>query len=265
MRPNAPFPTATTFALLIAGIVLSGCAVRYDVVDSSVVRGQQLTPCGIEGTPFASLDFGEWVETYHRRVSEVVDEYFTMNDEDFVLDCTLSDTGDGSPVAQAGSALQSLALELPPWADGTRIVTKLSTGDVLRHYLDAYLCSLHEMRYRIEVTSDGAYASDSSASQSSTSSLQYMDRGDLNNWVEADREVIDRELETAGPALERVLTLMSADHRTSALKAQLQCILRASTDLRNALALFSEATACVGRLWDTQGIFRDFPAATATE
>ncbi len=247
--------------------MLGGCAVRYETVDSTVVRGQQLTPCGIEGTPFANLEFKDWIETYHRRVGEVVDEFFATDDQsEFIVDCSTLDEGDGSAVAPAGSKLRAMAEELAPWADGKREVTRLSTGDVLRTYLDAYLCSLHEMRHKVALIADGAYASSTGSSQSrGSSSMMVADRGDVNDWVQADRLAIDRQLETAGPALERVLTLMSADHRTAALKTELQCILRASTDLRNTLALFSEATACVGRLWDAQGVFRDFPSSVSAE
>lgn len=265
LRKRLPL-TAWVIAPLAAAAVLGGCSVRYDTVDSTVVRGQQLTPCGIEGTPFADVEFKDWIDVYHRRVGEVVDEFFSTDDQSqFVVDCTTFDEGDGSAIAPAGSKLRAMAEELAPWADGQREVTRLTTGDVLRTYLDTYLCSLHEMRYKVTLTADGAYASGAGSSQSQGSSTVVADRGDVNDWVVADREAIDHQLLTAGPALERVLALMSADHRTAALKTELQCILRASTDLRNTLALFSEATACIGRLWDAQGVFRDFPSSVSAE
>lgn len=242
---------------------MAGCSIRSDTIDSSVVRGQQLTPCTAEGTTFADLELKDWAPTYHRRVGEVVDEFFAQADEDMVIDCKTLDEGDGSPPAPAGSALLALARDLPPWADGERPVTRLSTGDVLRSYLDSYLCSLTEASLTIRLTATGQTGSGASTSSVSSGENVEVDRGDLNDWIETDSSTIDRELATAEPALERVLTLMSADHRTAGLKTELQCLLRASTDLRNALALFSEAAACVGRLWDAQGIVRDFPSSTA--
>ncbi len=246
---------------LLAAASLAGCSLRSDTIDSSVVRGQQLSPCTAEGTTFADLALKDWAPTYHRRVAEVVDEFFTQESDDMAIDCTTLDEGDGSPPAPAGSALLALALDLPPWADGKRPVTRLATGDVLRTYLDTYLCSLTEARLTIVLTATGESGSGSGvASEPRIGEGVEVDRGNLSEWIETDSAMIDRELATAEPTLERVLTLMSADHRTAGLKTELQCLLRASTDLRNALALFSEAAACVGRLWDAQGIVRDFPA-----
>lgn len=249
---------------LLAAAGLAGCSMRNDIVDSSVVRGRQLSPCTAEGTTFAELELKDWAPTYHRRVGEVVDEFFQQESDDMVIDCKTLDEGDGSPPAPAGSALLALARDLPPWADAERPVTRLSTGDVLRTYLDSYLCSLAEARLTITLTATGESGSGSGVvSEPRIGEGVEVDRGDLSEWIETDTTTIDRELATAEPALERVLTLMSADHRTAGLKTELQCLLRASTDLRNALALFSEAAACVGRLWDAQGIVRDFPAFEA--
>ncbi len=245
--------------------MLAGCTVRYDVTDGSVVRGQQLSPCSIEGTPFASLPFDEWADTYHQTVSTVVEEFFGQQESAEVIDCTTINQGDGSPVAVAGSALETLARTLAPWADGQTPVTRLMTGDVLRTYLDAYLCSLHEQYFTLALSAQPSSSEAASTSKSQNSSLETIDLGDFADWVQEDRTLIERELKTAGPAMERTLTLMSADERTIGLKTILKCLLRSSTDLRNAFGLLSEASACVGRIWDTTAILRDEAASLPSE
>lgn len=271
LRKNPP-PAARKRRLalgLLGALGLCAFTIRQEFLDSSLIRGLELSPCSIEGTPFADLPLKEWDDTYHRTVDAVVTEFFAEESgKDFSLDCSALDEGDGAAVAGADSALSILAKQLPPWSNGERTVTRLSTTDVLRTYLDAYACSLREARNSLFLEADGESGTEGNDGDSPVDvweddpTLVSIDRGQLTRWMTTDGSTIDRELAVSEEALERVLTLMASDQRTAGLKTQLRCLLGASADLRNAMGLFSQASACMGRLWDTKAIFRDAPRAT---
>ncbi len=62
---------------------------------------------------------------------------------------------------------------------------------------------------------------------------------------------------TARPTLERTLSIIGGLDRLNLLKLDIECLRRASLDLRNTLGLVAEAASCMPRSWDVRGSLRD--------
>lgn len=262
-------------AVLAGALFLGSCTgvnVATDGADDA------LPPCTEEGTMFAgqklfpNVGTKAWgdlalVEPYHARVSEVIEEYrgiIGLGDEDepetenaeetdeaanvradgAILRCTEENYRD---VVPAGPALRRLAEELQPWKEGALDIEDLSASDtvaVLAELLREYECTLEEYDRFVEqrVQTDmrgGAFGPQ-----------------DLANEKARRQRQIAEELQVARPALERTLLLLSGAQRLHPLVADIECILRTSVDLRNAMALVSTAASCMGRTTDARSPLR---------
>lgn len=206
-------------------------------------------------------------DAYHARVSEVIEEYRGIiglgdenepetenaeaTDEDAnvradgaILRCTEENYRD---VVPAGPVLTALAAELQPWKEGALDVEDLSASDtiaVLAEFLREYECTLEEYDRFAEqrVQTDmrtGAFGPQA-----------------LANEKARRQRLIAEELQVARSALERTLLLLSGAQRLHPLVADIECILRTSTDLRNAMALVSTAASCMGRTTDARSPLR---------
>ncbi len=214
---------------------------------------EPLSPCGIEGGPFEDTKLRDWPETYHSTVSRIVEAHLIKLQEPSSTDikCT---AGDYASMMKANSALQGLASKLEPWKESQ--VSELEVGPVLLEYLRVYECALEEKRYFI------TGAQHSSASSSSAPSIAY---GKYIEEEADDSTLIEREMATARPILERTLSLMGGLDRLNLLKLEIECLRRSSLDLRNVLGLAAEASACMPRSWDVRGSLRDMPAPPPEE
>jgi hypothetical protein len=179
-----------------------------------------------------------WRDRYHGTVSAIVDAHFTPTR----IQCT-------ADVRELPSgSLQALAAQLPPWEDHATLVT-LSEGDigaVLLEYLRIYECALQNRALSLapdiakDITKDG--------------------RWELGKFVTEhpkQEQKIQKELTLARRALHRTLALLGGIDRLRPLSTSLECLQRASLDLRNVLGLAADTTACLPRIWDARGSLRD--------
>lgn len=205
-------------------------------------------PCSIKDGPFADVDFDRWPQTYHGTVSAVIDAHLDKlrNPSTASITCTADDY----PAMVAGSGpLQSLASRLAPWKN--RAASELELGPVLQEYLRTYECALQEKRYFLPTSRQ-------SSSSSQGPELGY---GRFVSEEQDDASVISRELASARPLLERTLSIVGGMDRLQPLSLDIECIRRASLDLRNTLGLTAEAAACMPRAWDVRGSLRDLKEA----
>lgn len=246
---NRLFPAAGT-ALL--ALLLGGCASAPDI---AWMGNDRLAPCTAKGTPFENMAIKKWPETYHATVSKVIEAH--MKQAGDASSAQITCTGDDySSMMKPTDELQSLASTLPPWKG--KKVSELELAPVLLEYLRTYECSLQEKKYFLYLS---PLEQESGASSEPAKDLPL---GDYVTQVTEESEIIERELASARPILERTLTLAGGLDRFRPLAMDVECINRASLDLRNVLGLTAEASACMPRIWDARGSLRDPPQRSSS-
>jgi len=122
---------------------------------------------------------------------------------------------------------------------------------VLLEYLRLYECALTERYYYL--------FSDSIRERALLSEAESKEL----TWNQTGEEYYDQlkkillELNTARPTLERAIALHLDKVRLHALIGEIDCLVRASKDLRIATALGAEAAACFPRVQDAKSPLRD--------
>jgi hypothetical protein len=220
--------------------VLAACALAV-LARGTLLRGALLTvadvtpsgACGDSETLFKSTGSGtvnDWSKTYHATVGRVVQESLLTNATSIV--CT------DHPYVRASPALQALGRALPTWQNPAVILTENEMPAVLLEYLRVYECALQERSYflstRLEQEIAGAQNS-SAGGGKVFAGLTVVQAMSLNG------QQIARELDLSRKALERTLTLLAGQRRLNPLLVNLQCLERASLDIRNGLGLAAEA------------------------
>lgn len=238
--------------LRIAGLslLLSGCIITSP---GTGVSGGALPACTAKDTEFEKARFDEWPDAYHKKVSKVIEAHIktlqSINTEQ--LTCT---SDDYSGLTKPTPALRELAESLPPWKD-EEALNKLSEADigtVLLEYLRIYECSLNERRNNVLALR----VQKESASEGSSTGL-LTDRGEIDTEKELQENIIERELLIAKPTLERTLTVIGGQDRLRPLSVTIECLKRASLDMRNVLGLNAQVAACMPRARDARGSLRD--------
>ncbi len=239
MKSNAIFSVGLRIALLA---LLSGCVSAPDWEWSG---GEQLSPCTGKDGPFEEMDLEKWPDTYHGKVSGVIDAHMKKMEDMSTADiqCTAEDY---PAMFKASGELQALASTLEPWKK--RTVSELELAPVLLEYLRIYECSLDEKRYFLTTEQQKSSAS------SAGTQLGY---GSFISGKTEDEIMIRRELATARPILERTLSIVGGLDRLKPLAMDIECLKRASVDLRNGMGLVAEAAACMPRAIDARGSLRD--------
>src|SRR3989339_587759 len=127
-------------------------------------------------------------------------------------------------------------------------------GAVVEEHLRAYECALQERLYFLH---PDALEELKGRLQNAGAESEVIDISDLIAEVSEEDKTITREYATARPTLHRALTIVGGLGRLLPLHGELQCIERASLDIRNALALGAEASACLPRIWNAKDPLRD--------
>ena len=188
-----------------------------------------------------------WSRRYREEVSKIIGEYLEEEDK---INC-LEEAIDHLP-GSAGGGVQSLAAKLPPWkeAEDLAMLARIDTGVVLLELLRTYECALVE-RYFFLFTDA---ASD------------LFTIGDPEIWwwevfqeFGKQRRKIEKELAIARPTLNRTLSIANTSGGLRILRRNVECVKRSSIDIRNGFALGAEAAACMPRIQDAKGPFRDTP------
>ena len=150
---------------------------------------------------------------------------------------------DQSAAIPATPTLQQVASNLEEWEG--KAVYQHHMGPVLLEYLRTYECAMNERREFLFVTLQREHRS-----------AQPLTWGDLDSTSEKQLEIMQRELLTAREALNRTFVLTGGGGGFSALESELDCVKRASLDLRNVFGLAADASACLPRTWDARtGLF----------
>ncbi|MFH1443961.1 MAG: hypothetical protein ABIG34_01050 [Candidatus Peregrinibacteria bacterium] len=230
-------------------------ATSVDLLIKQEEENSILTPCSrfaknyaYAQLPFRDGSFSQWPTEYHRIVGEVVDEH--MQSFSRPPDCSAT-TGGG--VLPGGAKLSALAKSLPSWKESS--VSQWEASSVLLEFLRAYECALEERLYFLHP--DALLQLEMAMQEEGDESDIYLSL--LTAEVSEEDQTIATELATARSSLNRTLSVLAGLSRLLPLHSELQCIERASLDIRNALALGAEASACLPRIWNAKDPLRDLP------
>ena len=235
-------------------ILLCGCDSSITASDQGVDQNQ-LSPCTTIGTPFETLAFSDWPETYDSTVSKVIEAHLDMlqNVSTQPLECTAADY---AGVSKPTTELTELAKTLFPWKDPKKL-QKLSESDiapVLLEYVREYECSLSERKNFVAVI----IPQENINSAGGNTSVQ-MNRQVYEDTKDDQTRIINEEMAVSRPALNEALMLIGGKDRLQPLTLDIECLKRISLDIRNIMGLVSQASACLPRARDARGSLRDLP------
>lgn len=240
-------------AIFAATLLLGACS---GLITSPMEKrtGDRLAACTAKGTPFESLAFEEWAETYHTTVADIVEAHMdSIRDTHTTeLQCTAEDY---VSMVKPTDELRELAESLPPWQSekAREDLSETDIGPVLLEYLRTYECSLSERRNFLSVIIPREWRTSSS---SKPSTLTW---GNTNQSTLEQQRHIDYEMLLSRPTLDRTLLLVGGHDRLRPLSLDIECLKRVSLDIRNIMGLVSQASACMPRIRDARGSVRDLP------
>ncbi len=212
-----------------------------------------LTPCSrftesYTQLPFGDTNFAQWPKLYHETAAAIIEEHLQSFSR--APKCAAAT---GNDVLPGGPKLQELSKKLPSWKNAS--VSQWEMSAVLLEFLRAYECALEERLYFLHPDAMKELESKLEAQGESTDIML----GGLIAEVSEEDETIAKELTVARPTLNRSLAVLAGLSRLLPLHTELQCIERASLDIRNALALGAEAGSCLPRIWNAKDPLRDLP------
>ncbi len=206
-------------------------------------RSLRLAPCSAEGSEFAKQDFADWKTLYHEGVNAVIESHMQMIKglSGMPLQCTAKDY---RSIIPASPSLKKVAEMLPAWQDRAKKgeLRESDMSAVMLEFLRVYECSMNEHLEYLPVT---------------TRSGTNIGLWDLTMRSVNDGATISRERIVARESLERVLSLTGGFDRLLPLSIDVECLKRASLDMRNTLGLASDISSCLPRVWDAKGSLRD--------
>lgn len=235
---NTPRHVPALLLCIFLSAVLTGCEEA-----GNTNRSLRLAVCSAEGSEFAKKDFGDWKVLYHDNVSAAIESHMQMikGVSGMPLQCTAADY---RSVIPASPALKKIAEMLPAWRERANNGT-LSEADmsaVMLEFLRVYECSMNEYLEYLPVT---------------TRSGAGIGFWNLTERYAKDGATISRERAVSRVALERALSLTGGFDRLLPLSIDVECLKRASLDMRNTLGLASDISSCLPRIWDAKGSLRD--------
>lgn len=203
-------------------------------VNKNNLRGAVLAACSgsnllFPNTGAASLE--RWIGDYRRETSLVVDDILATAENPT---CTLEREDD------VPQSLITLARKLAPWQKKNPTLSEAPS--VLLEHLRVYECSLSEWN-RFSFGSQVAGSSSSSVGTRIDTSFHRQAR---------EQKLIQNELSIARPSLHRTLSYVGSALRLHPLSQNMDCLVRASADLRNVLGLAAETSMCLPRTWDVR-------------
>lgn len=251
-------------ALIALCTMLASCAPRGTPPRAEIGTNTILGACEGKGSPFDTdknnpigKPFTQWINTYHDAVDRIVNAHMNAIRGAVTqqpLKCT---AGTLYALLQPTGDLRALAAILPPWnpekQKSARFLENLSEADigsVLLEHLRVYECALKERKKNLmqEVRTD---------LDNNPDVPKPVTMSQVLNQTSKEQKQIGDELVAARVALNRTLTIIGSLDRLRPISLELECIQRASLDLRNVLGLAADTTACLPRMWDTRGSLRD--------
>ncbi len=241
---------------LCLALSLTSCGILTNTDEGRDLK--RLPPCTAVGSEFETLPFDEWARTYHDTVGKIIEAHLNdLRDASAKeLQCSAEDY---ASLSKPTDELRTLAETLPPWKEQKQLdaLSEAELGPVLLEYLRIFECSLNERRQSLPVilVQEGAV----SGSLLNGGTADDTERSPYNDEMKRQTQSIDHQLSIARVTLERTLLIVGGEDRLRPLSLDIECLKRTSLDIRNALGLVSQATACLPRVRDARGSLRDLP------
>lgn len=222
---------------------LAACGALNDTTHQGL-QSERLAPCTSDGSIFADMPFSEWKDRYHENVQDVIEAHMESlsSTTELPLQCTADDYEELVP---ASEPLREMAAGLPAYRDAENL-SETDMAPVLLEFLRVYECSMKQQEEYAVVYIPREFASGG-----------FMGLGNYLSKKAEQKQTMQDELRVSRTALERTLGLIGGYDRLRPLALDIECIKRASLDLRNVLGLAADASACLPRTWDTHGSLRD--------
>lgn len=242
----AIFAIAVASALTVQQHYFQASTLR---LDPNVIRAS----CTPIDQRYANLFFGDlkienWPDEYHNTVEKILEEYSQPPKKIQCLEQQLF------PVEN--TTLYELAAKLPPWQNGDALadLQRNDVGFVLLEFLRIYECAMLDRKNFTTLYVQNRYATDQD--EGVVPANQDLRLGVQNTRAQAERKIIEEELAVARPTMEKALALIAGNNRLSVLDAELQCLQRASLDIRNGLGLVADTSSCLPRIWNAKDVLR---------
>ncbi len=150
--------------------------------------------------------------------------------------CTAADY---ASVIPPSGALRAIGEMIPAWKNRLGDLHESDMSSVLLEFLRVYECSMNEYLEKFPV----------------------MDRTNMTGTFLEQQgriaETVRREEAVSREALVRTLGLIGGFDRLQPLNVDIECLKRASLDLRNVTGLTADVSSCLPRAWDAKGSLRD--------
>ena len=193
-----------------------------------------------------------WAKKYHSDVEEALEQHLGRSEQPVTIQCSKESDETFFPAVEK---IQEIAETLPPWKGegGTDELSRSDTSTVLLEYLRAYECALAErflyIPAEVKTEEQRRAAQPDGMKMPQIPELTIISVGQMRQTLE--------EIAIARPTLMRALTFTSGLDRLGSLPGEVECLQRASIDIRNALALAADAGACFPRIWEAKDPLRD--------
>jgi len=159
------------------------------------------------------------------------------------------DAEDVEKFLPAPPAITSIAGKLT----GVPAESSMDTGIVLLEFLRAYECALVERFIFLPIEAKKELEEFGSQIRG----MQKTTIPDVGKQMVQEMRQIQEEMSIARRTLNRTLTFIGSIDRLRPLSAELECLQRASLDIRNGMALAADTSACLPRIWNAKDPLRD--------
>ncbi len=234
--------------IVAVSVLLAGCG--GIVGEERPIAGDRLAACAGDHPLFKGMTVEEAAQTYHATVSAVLTAQ--SSSEGGVGSSLRCNVDLSQNIVPPSDKLQELSSAM----NGGEDDDTLSAGNMpalLLEYLRIYECKLLHERQSRALTADGG------AEENET-----VFRGPYLEETKSIQEFVERELTIARPTLNRALLLYAGAAGMQPTAAEMECIKRASLDVRNSLGLLAEALSCSPRAMDAKGSLRDPPTQASS-
>jgi hypothetical protein len=236
------------------------------------LTGSLVKPTPILASCSATNDFFKLEYTSITRDNDVVDQWKTnfhdlmnsltnaqLNDE-LIIDCTALTIGQ---FLQPTGAMSEILNTWEPFMSDpdSQKLSRLDIGHVQLELLRQYECALLERARFAETTIGPELVYEMFRSTFAPGSREQfgIKVKELADETNDQREKIVQEIGITRETVEQVVRLLNGKERTTIIKAEAQCLERASLDIRNASGLLAEATSCLPRIWNSRDVLTDLP------
>lgn len=262
-----------TIGMVMLVLVAASVLIQYAFFSPKYITGALVQPtpilssCSSANNEFFGLSYDEVttdndvVDQWSVKFHDVIDELVTaqLDETERTVECTAETM---SEFLQPTTAMQNVVQEWEPFVSDpdTTKLSRLDVGYVLLELLRQYECALQERQYFLY----GQLSQELVAEQFNLGLFRdnddsYVTAQAVSREAGEQQQKIVRELVISRKAVEQAVRMLNGKERTAIVRAEVECLERASLDIRNATGLAAEANSCLPRIWNAKDTLYDLP------